>query len=140
MASVLQTIATPCDRYRAAAHGIHLDEHGIHLDITRGDLEAGRHPVEEPLDDCALLHADYGVVRPGHAYVGDVGRTPGQDLLVRGSHMRVRSDHRRDTPIKIPAHGLLFTRGFGVHVHNDDLRFGLQLAYFAIRDAERIIV
>src|SRR2546427_12970711 len=103
---MLQTIAAPRDGYRAPADGIHLNEHGIHLDIARGDLKADGHPVEEPLDDRAFLHADYGIVRPGHTYVGDVGRTAGQDLLVGGSHMRVRSDHRREAPSEVPARGL----------------------------------
>src|ERR1700730_7371964 len=89
--SMLQTVAAPPDGYRAAADGIHLDEYRVHLDIACGDLKTGRHSIEKSFDDRAFLHADHRIVRPSHADIGDVGGAPGQDLLVRGSHVRVCS-------------------------------------------------
>src|ERR1700730_10507962 len=91
-ASMLQTVAAPRDGYRAAADGIHLDEYRVHLDIACGDLKTGRHSVQKSLDDRAFLHADHRIVRPRHTDIGDVSGAPGQDLLVRGSHVGVRSD------------------------------------------------
>ena len=42
-----------------------------------------------------------------------------QDTLVRRLHMRVRADNRRHLPVKMPAHGQLLRRGFGVKVDDD---------------------
>jgi len=61
-------------------------------------------------------------VRSRHPRIGDVGRAPRKDPLVRGLHVGVAPQDGADLPVEEPSHGQLLRGGLGVHVHDDDGR------------------
>src|SRR5579859_6974702 len=68
------------DGTRVSGGFVHVDAHGVHLDVALGNFEPSGKAVEEALDDAFLAHADDGIVRPGHARVGDESRALGEDV------------------------------------------------------------
>src|SRR5271157_4212136 len=120
------------DRAGAAGGFVHVEQDGVHADVALGDREFRRHAVEKSLNDALLLHADDGIVRAGHADVGDVSGAPGEDALVGGGDVRVRADDHGYFAVEIPAHGLFFGRGFSVHVHDDHFHVGRNFGELAV--------
>src|SRR5277367_6300718 len=60
-------------------------------------------------------------------------------MFVSGGHVCVRSEHRGNFSVEIPAHGLLFRCGFGVHVDDDYFHVRWNLRALAICGAKRVI-
>ncbi len=109
---------------RVAPHGaclagglVYVHNHGMQFRIAAGGLHAHRHPGQEAAQDDFGVHPDDGTVRAGHAAIGLVGGTAGEDAGVSSGDVGVGSYHGRDAAIQVPAHGHLFTGHFGVEIH-----------------------
>ena len=117
----------------AAGGGVAGDEGGGDFRVAAGGLvlagQAGEELVEAELD----LDADDGIVGAGHADVGLEGGALGEDAVVGGGDVGVGAEDGGDAAIEIPAEGLLFARGLGVEIDEDDLGgdFGEELVGFA---------
>jgi NAD(P)-dependent dehydrogenase (short-subunit alcohol dehydrogenase family) len=61
------------DRAGAAGGFVDIEQNRVHLHVAFGDHEARGHCVEEALQHALLFHANHGIVRAGHAGVGDIG-------------------------------------------------------------------
>src|SRR5690606_32098972 len=63
-------------------------------------LEAAlRYFVQKPVKRLFPIHPDRGVVVAAHAYIRDVGRPAGQNLMVGGRLMRVRAGYESDSSV-----------------------------------------
>lgn len=109
------------DRVGASRGTVAADESGAHLRIPFGGLELARHSGEEAIEDELGFDPDDGVVRAGHADIGDEGGATGQQASVGGGNVGVGAHDGSDSAVEIPAEGDLFAGGFGVNVEQDDL-------------------
>ena len=117
---VLARQADPLDAVGQAGGRVDVDHHTVQPGLSRRGAEAGRHPVDEPPQHRLDLDTDDGVVRPGHAHVGDVGRARGQHPLVRGLHVGVGAHDGGDLSVEVPAHRELLRGRLRVEVDQDD--------------------
>src|SRR5579862_1790513 len=115
-----------------------IDDHGAQADVAGGCLEAHGHAVKELVDDEFFFYADHAVVGTGHADIGDVGRSFGENAFVGGGDVSVGADHGGDAAIEIPTHGNLFGSGFGVEIHEN--YFGVDLLQKLVGGAKGIVV
>ena len=53
----------------------------------------------------------------GHAQIGNISRSLGQDPQIRRGHMGVGAPHRADAPIQIVGQSQLLAGGLGVEIH-----------------------
>lgn len=110
------------DGVGSARGSIAADEDSADLRVSLGSFELSGHPGEEAVEDQLRFDADDGVVRAGHADVGNVGGSSGQHAGVGGGDVGVGSEDGGDAPVEIPAEGALLAGGLGVDVEQDDLR------------------
>src|ERR1700728_346223 len=126
-------MAIPC-RVKSAQHQalniaglagflVAIDHHCAQTHIAGGRLEAYRHAVKELANDELFLHSDDAVIRAGHADIGNVGRSFGQNTFVRGGHVCVGADYRSDASVEVPAERNLFRSCLGVEIDEDYLGF-----------------
>ena len=54
--------------------------------------------------------------RSGHARIGEIPGTPGQNLLIRRLNMRMGAPQSRNAAVQIIAHGQLLTGGLGMKI------------------------
>ena len=78
-------------------------------------------------------------MRARHAGIGDIGGAAGENVLVGCGDVRVRAQDGGNFAVEIPAHGLLFGSGFGVHIYDDYFHVSRNFRALAIGGAERII-
>src|SRR5277367_543400 len=126
--------------YGAGAAGgfVHVNLHSVHLHVAFGYREFCGERIEEALHDGFFLHADDGIVGAGHAYVGDIGSAAGENAIIGGGDVGVRAQDGGDFAVEMPAHGLFFGSGFGVHVHDDHLHIGRERSELAFGGAKGI--
>ena len=122
-----------------AAVRIGLDQGGAELDIGVGRLEADRHLGQKALDGDLGAHADYRVVGPGHARVGQIRRAPGQDAFVGGLHVGVGADHGGGQTVQMPGQGHLLGRGLGVEVDENDRGLTLEAFHLGASCVKRAV-
>src|SRR5277367_3941389 len=122
----------------AAGGFVHVNLHSVHLHVAFGYREFCGERIEEALHDGFFLHADDGIVGAGHAYVGDIGSAAGENAIIGGGDVGVRAQDGGDFAVEMPAHGLFFGSGFGVHVHDDHLHIGRERSELAFGGAKGI--
>src|SRR5256712_497687 len=127
------------DREGLAYRRVHVEQHRRKDARARGHFEAARHLGEELLDGDLLLDPDYGLGRPDHADVGEVGRTLGQDPLVGRLDVRVGPEHPADLAVQVPAHRHLFGGRLCMHVHDHGPRLLLDRLDLVSDDPERAV-
>jgi hypothetical protein len=137
--ALIEAEAEAFDGAGAAGGFVDVDEDCVHLDVAFGYGEAGRHGVEETLHDALLLHADDGIVRAGHADVGDIGGAAREDVLVGGGDVGVRAEDDGNFSVEIPAHGLFFRCCFGVHIDEHHFDIARDFGELAVGGAERVV-
>ena len=86
-----------------------------------GDIEAGRHSRAEFADYIPDVASENGVVPACHSHIGKKRRSPRQDASVRGLHMGMGPDHRRNSAVEEPRHRRFLAGRFGMKIHNDAL-------------------
>ena len=62
----------------------------------------------------------------GHAGIGEIGRSPVENSLVRGLHVSVRADDGRGAPGEVSPEGDLLGCGLGVKIDKNDGCLSLQ--------------
>src|SRR5215218_9202872 len=116
---------------------VELDERSVEQDgAARGDRDAT--PVSEEQGEKVIpFEPDDAVLAAGHAHVGHVRRSTGQDDEIRRGHVRVGPEHGLRPPIEIMAERQLLARGLGVRIdeHEVDALF-LQLGDGPVRGLE----
>ena len=83
---------------------------------SKPDRDPGPHALDRELG----LDADHGVVRAGHARVGDRGRAARLDARVVRLHVRVRAEHGGHAAVEPAGQRDLLARRLGVEVDDDD--------------------
>src|SRR5215472_10534265 len=111
----------PLDPLSPARIRIAVDRHGAETHISRGRLEAHRHPVEELSHNQFLLYPDYAVVRSAHSHIGDIRRPVRQNTFVGCRYVRMRTHDCSNASVEIPTEGNLFGRRLGVYIHENHL-------------------
>src|ERR1700757_4829485 len=84
--------------------------------IAGGGLEPYWHPVKKFTHHQFLLYSNHAIVGPGHAHVGHIRSSVGQNAFICRRHMCVRTDHRSHTSVQVPTHRNLFRGRLGVDV------------------------
>ena len=97
--------------------------------------------IEVARHDDRRIDPQHRVARPDHPGVSDECRALRQDAGVRGRHMGVAAEDRREAPVEMPAHRELLARRFGVPVEDAHLRRALaQLFQEQVERAERVVL
>ena len=91
------------------------------MHIFIGDRKTHGQSRKKPLDHRLCLHADRRVEAAGHPRVGDVGRAPGQNLLIRGGNVGMGPDQGRKPPIAVMGQGSFFRSSLGVEINHYDI-------------------
>ena len=94
------------------------DHHRVQAHRPVGHVEAGRQVAEEARQHRLQAEADDRVARSGHADVADVGGPLRQQPGIGGWHVGMGADHRTDTAVQVPAHGVLLRRDLAVEVED----------------------
>src|SRR3954452_558924 len=103
------------DLHEGAAHG--------RFAVGRLRLLA-RHFGDEPVHRRGFLQADDRIVVAAHAEIAEIRRAAGQDLRIRGRHMGVRADHRRDPTIGEMAERHLLAGRLAVKIDDNGIGAG----------------
>ena len=75
---------------------------------------------------------------PAHASIANESGPVLEDLFVRGLHVSVGAENRRDPTIKITAKGNFLTGGFAMGINDDVGRFTAHLLHRYVEDRERV--
>ena len=108
------------NRAGVAGFRIDLKKCAAQAHVTLADLKARRQLIQKFLHDGLSVHADYGIVRPGHAQVGKVCGSLGKYGLIGRRNMGMRSQDCRYAPIEVPTQRLFFGSRFRVHIDDAD--------------------
>src|SRR5436190_7846737 len=92
LGELVQTVTQALDVRRASRFFVGVYENGVQPGIAGGDFEARGKAGEKAIQRRLDLHADDGVVRSGHAGVGQVRSALRKNPLIGRLHMRMRAD------------------------------------------------
>ena len=103
------------------------DQDAVQSHVTRGDLEWERHLRSERFQDVLDAPAEDGIVRAGHADIGDICGAVGQNPLVGGNDVGVRAETETDPAVEVIAHCDFLAGRLGVEIDDYDLGVLLDL-------------
>lgn len=75
-----------------------------------------RHGADKTADYHLGIDAEHTVGRSRHADIGNIRRAAGQNALIRGGNMSVRSSDGGNSAVKVDAHCYLLRRCLGVKI------------------------
>ena len=107
--------------------GAAVDQRPLDAHVALRRLEAHRHAAAHALDRQLGADADHGVVRPGHAGVGQRRRAARKDPRVVRLDVRVRPDHGSRPAVEHARERDLLARRLGVEVDDHDRCLAPQL-------------
>ena len=110
------------DRKGFAGYGVDPDDDALKHRRGIGDLAFQGHLTDRAGDRKHGIRSDHALRRSAHPQIGDIGGSFGQDLLVGGLDVGVRSDDAADFSVQIKTERFFFRRVFRMKIHDDDLR------------------
>jgi hypothetical protein len=97
------------------------DQDAVNFDVAGRYLERKRHLRPERLQDAFAAAAEYRIVGAGHADIGDISSALGQNPLIGGHDMGMRSETEARPAVEMVAHGDFLAGCLGVKIDDYDL-------------------